>query len=375
LAAKRKKKSNSPVIRCVDLFAGAGGFSLAAIKQGIKVVAAVEMKAAASATYRANLATKYGVELHESDITAVDPGDIAAAHFTPKRGCDIVLGGPPCQGFSVHRINGAGVKDPRNELILRYFDFVSALKSKVFLMENVPGILWDRHKDFIDAFYAAAKASGYRVFDPITVDARDYGVPQRRKRVFILGVREDIEIGIEWPPKPTHAASPVTAKGKAKIKAWIPASAVFARSASAKDPNNIHMQHSADLIKVFKSTPANGGSRRDSNRVLDCHLEHSGHTDVYGRIDPHSPGPTMTTACVNPSKGRFVHPTEHHGITVRQAARFQTFPDWFKFHGGLMASGEQVGNAVPVKLGEALLAEIKRALIASRRKSLRARGR
>ena len=353
----------------MDLFAGAGGFSLAAINQGIKVVAAVEMKPAASMTYRANICAKYGVELYESDITAVKPADVVKTHFSPTRGCDIVLGGPPCQGFSVHRIKGAGVKDPRNELILRYFEFVNSLKSKVFLMENVPGILWSRHKDFLDEFYAVAKASGYKIYDPVTVDARDYGVPQRRKRVFILGVRKDIEIDPEWPPKPTHALAPGAERGAPK--AWVPASTVFARSASANDPNDIHMKHSSALVEVFKSTPKNGGSRKDSNRVLDCHIEHSGHTDVYGRIDPNVPGPTMTTACVNPSKGRFVHPTEHHGITVRQAARFQTFPDWFKFHGGLMASGEQVGNAVPVKLGEALLAEIKRELVASRRKQAR----
>lgn len=118
------------------------------------------------------------------------------------------------------------------------------------------------------------------------------------------------------------------------------------------------MNHSLELIEVFKSTPLNGGSRRDSGRVLPCHDGHSGHSDVYGRINPSQPGPTMTTACINPSKGRFVHPTEHHGITLRQAARFQTFPDWFVFQGGLMAAGEQIGNAVPIRLGEILLRTI-----------------
>jgi DNA (cytosine-5)-methyltransferase 1 len=331
------------------------------------------MKPAASETYRLNISEKFGTTLYESDIAGVDPGTMATAHFSDTRGCDIVLGGPPCQGFSVHRIKGAGIKDPRNELILRYFDFVHALRPKVFLMENVPGILWDRHKDFLTAFYKAAKASGYRTFDPITVDARNYGVPQRRKRVFILGVRDDIELAIQWPPKPSHSDPLIDRSQRIGAKSWVSAASVFSRRSAAKDPNNVHMKHSPELIRVFKSTPLNGGSRRDSNRVLECHAEHEGHTDVYGRIDPSRPGPTMTTACVNPSKGRFVHPTEHHGITVRQAARFQTFPDWFKFHGGLMASGEQVGNAVPVLLGEALLAEIKRALISSKLGSARKR--
>jgi len=124
------------------------------------------------------------------------------------------------------------------------------------------------------------------------------------------------------------------------------------------------MQHGEKLLETFKATPPNGGSRKDSGRVLDCHRDHDGHKDVYGRIDPTRPAPTMTTACVNPSKGRFVHPTLHHGITLRQAARLQTFPDWFVFEGGLMAGGVQVGNAVPVDMAAALLSPLRDAVLA-----------
>jgi DNA (cytosine-5)-methyltransferase 1 len=118
------------------------------------------------------------------------------------------------------------------------------------------------------------------------------------------------------------------------------------------------MKHSKDMISLFQDTPKNGGSRSDTDRVLPCHEDHDGHKDVYGRIDPSKPAPTMTTACINPSKGRFVHPTRSHGITLRQAARIQTFPDWFEFEGGLMAGGVQIGNAVPVKLGAILLQRV-----------------
>jgi DNA (cytosine-5)-methyltransferase 1 len=118
------------------------------------------------------------------------------------------------------------------------------------------------------------------------------------------------------------------------------------------------MKSSGELVKAFKNTPKNGGSRSDSGRHLPCHKNHNGHKDVYGRIDPSRPGPTMTTACINPSKGRFVHPTQNHGISARHAARFQGFPDSFKFDGGLMASGKQIGNAVPIKLGEAVIGAI-----------------
>ncbi|QFY43526.1 DNA cytosine methyltransferase [Candidatus Methylospira mobilis] len=350
-------------LTCIDLFAGAGGFSLAAKNVGINVVAAVEFNPNACKTYTTNLVEAGIPHLYNVDIRALNPLTIAVNHFPDGNGCDILLGGPPCQGFSVHRINDSGIDDPRNELILRYFDFVGHLRPKVFLMENVPGLLWQRHRHFLDEFYRQARESGYLLRQPEILDARDYGVPQRRKRVFVLGVRRDIDLTIDWPPCPTHGddkarlANPV-------LQPWLTASAVFNSPVCIGDKNNVHMNHTSALVDVFRRTPPNGGSRKDSGRILSCHVNHNGHRDVYGRIDPNQPGPTMTTACINPSKGRFVHPTEHHGITLRQAARFQTFPDWFVFNGGLIAGGEQIGNAVPVRLGEVLLRTIKEALLA-----------
>lgn len=349
---------------CVDLFAGAGGFSLAAINAGFDVVAAVEMKKNACETYRSNIAGKFGTDLYESDILKLSPSKIIEQNFPDGRECDLLLGGPPCQGFSVHRINDAGVADPRNKLILRYFKFVAALRPRVFLMENVPGLLWERHRSFLDAFYRAGKRSGYSVMAPVVLDARDYGLPQRRKRVFILGLRPGLQLDLEWPPAPTHG-SPTKRATHPELKPWVPSSSVFELPIPPQDENNIHMRHSDALREVFESTPINGGSRHESTRTLPCHTEHDGHRDVYGRIDPSVPAPTMTTACINPSKGRFVHPTEPHGITLREAARFQTFPDWFVFKGGLMSAGEQIGNAVPVDLGETLLRPIKTALKSS----------
>lgn len=349
------------VLNCVDLFAGAGGFSLAAREAGLRVEAAVEFNKKACLTYRSNLVRPNGTKLYESDILQFEPSSLTANHFSDGKECDIVLGGPPCQGFSVHRINGAGVNDPRNQLIHRYFDFVNELRPKVFLMENVPGILWERHQQFLEEFYNTGSNAGYGIYEPVVLDARDYGIPQRRKRVFILGIRDDIELDLTWPPPPTHGSTKAAADDPS-LQPWVTAATVFNRPLESEDPNNAHMQHSPEIIEVFKSTPPNGGSRADSKRVLKCHDGHSGHADVYGRIDPKEPGPTMTTACINPSKGRFVHPTEHHGITIRHAARFQTFPEDFVFEGGLMAAGEQIGNAVPVQLGKALLSTIKRAL-------------
>ncbi len=337
----------------VDLFAGAGGFSLGARNAGAQVTFAVEFDKFAAATYRKNFCEIGDTTLYTEDILKLDPETLAKAHFANGTECDLLLGGPPCQGFSTHRIKDAGVGDPRNTLIYRYFDFVRTLRPKAFLMENVPGLLWPRHSDYLRKFYELGAQEGYTLLDPVTLDARDFGVPQRRKRVFILGLREkDCVADLEWPPSPTHNETSVDPAQK-----WVSCKDAFL-PAPASDPNDLHMRHNDELIRAFKRTPSNGGSRRDSGRTLPCHKNHDGHKDVYGRIDSRKPAPTMTTACINPSKGRFVHPTEHHGITVRQAARIQSFPDSFVFEGGLTAAGKQIGNAVPVKMAEFLIKQL-----------------
>ena len=352
-------------LQAIDLFAGAGGFSMAARGNGIRVVAAVENSPHACNTYHKNLVEglPHPPILFSHDIeqlpvqTFMERADIAPGET------DILMGGPPCQGFSTHRIKDAGVDDPRNALLLQYFNYLIGLKPKCFVVENVPGLLWPRHAKYLERFYELANEAGYNVFAPQIINARDYGVPQSRKRVFILGFMDSSPDLLEWPPKATHFPPDSIEVRKLKRPPWRPAADVFNIPIAADDPNNIHMNHTPEMVRVFESTPLNGGSRHQSERQLPCHRHHNGHKDVYGRINPNNPGPTMTTACINPSKGRFLHPTEHHGITVRHAARFQTFPDSFIFHGGLMASGVQVGNAVPIQLGRAVLSSIARALV------------
>lgn len=344
----------------VDLFAGAGGFSLAAQESGYEVVFAIENDKHAATTYRNNICAgpHHSTVLYEEDISTLDPDALKSKHFAKDKRCDLLLGGPPCQGFSTHRIRNAGVDDPRNQLIHTYFSFVKALRPCLFLMENVPGILWPRHKSYLDQFYEMGRQAGYQIHEPIILDARDFGVPQRRQRVFILGIADDMELeDFHWPISPTHG-NQREIENNPSLEHWIPCGEIF-RNLPEDDTNGIHMNHTPELVEVFSGTPKNGGSRRDSGRILPCHRNHDGHKDVYGRINPFEPAPTMTTACINPSKGRFVHPTENHGITARQAARIQTFPDHFNFAGGLTAAGKQIGNAVPVKLGTALVRHIR----------------
>jgi DNA (cytosine-5)-methyltransferase 1 len=375
LPSKRKRKIKK--LTAIDLFAGAGGFSLAAQLCGLEVAVAVELDPHACATYRSNLieGRKASTTLLEGDIRDVDWKAVLKKAKLAKGDCDLLLGGPPCQGFSTHRLKGAGIDDPRNELLGSYFESVQAIRPAAFLIENVPGLLWQRHEAYLKKLLAAAKAAKYKVFSPIVLNARSYGAPQNRKRVFVLGFRDDIAAQLSWPPPPSHLSPDDPAVAAKVHPAWLTASTVFSKPFPPDDENDLHMQHSAAMIDVFKSTPSNGGSRSESNRILTCHLSHNGHKDVYGRIDPTKPGPTMTTACINPSKGRFLHPTRNHGICLRHAARFQTFPDDFVFGGGIIAAGRQIGNAVPITTGVALISAIKRALIGASKANMKHRGR
>lgn len=352
----------------IDLFAGAGGFSYAAKQVGFQILAAIENEPHAAETYRKNfiLNKKSHPLLFENDINLLAPETVLREICMKFRRdtVDVVVGGPPCQGFSKHRYKDSGVDDPRNALLLRYFHYIHAINPKFFVVENVGGLLWSRHAKYLSQFYDLAKQNGYIVEEPIILDAKNYGVPQNRRRVFILGRRANIikSAQYQWPPQSTHF-SPYSSEVKAYgLPAWNTAASVFQNTIRSNDPNAIHMQHSLKLIDVFASTPKNGGSRFQSNRNLPCHANHIGHNDVYGRICVDRPGPTMTTGCTNPSKGRFLHPKENHGISLRHAARFQTFPDDFIFTGGMIAASRQIGNAVPVLLGEKVLLCIKHEL-------------
>lgn len=196
------------VLAC-DLFAGAGGFSLGALLAGIRVVAAIEWDQLACKTYRSNLISTGLTKtlLFEEDISTLDPAKIRRATRLSRSRCDILLGGPPCQGFSAHRLNNSGVNDPRNALLLRYFEYVRVFRPTYFLVENVPGLLWPKHKKFLKAFYSLATAANYGVLNPVLINARDYGVPQSRRRVFLLGYdRNRVAEPTFWPPSPTHCA-------------------------------------------------------------------------------------------------------------------------------------------------------------------------
>lgn len=368
-------------LTAIDLFSGAGGFSLAAHEVGFDILAAVEFDQHAANTYQRNIVERLGANTHvyAEDIMPLNIDALMSEKGLKSGDLDLLLGGPPCQGFSTHRIKGRGEDDPRNQLLLRYFDFVEKLMPKAFLVENVPGLLWPRHALYLNKFLELANEKKYKVITgkPLIINARDYGVPQSRRRAFILAVREDIDIeNLEWPPKPTHIKpdfdKPLTKNiwksasiaferpaeevlknlvpRMSKVLGWeaaksrkIVESLEFGKPLKESDSCNIHMNHQPFMIERFNDTELMG-SRDELEFTLPCHQNgYSGHKDVYGRIYFHTPANTITTGCNNPSKGRFLHPWENHGITLRHAARLQTFPDDYQFLGGVMA--RQIGRA------------------------------
>ncbi|EHK2863129.1 DNA cytosine methyltransferase [Vibrio parahaemolyticus] len=388
-------------VKAIDLFAGAGGFTCAAHDAEVEVIAAIEFDQAASNTYRKNFIERENrnIDLRagpiDGDINNVDPRELRTSLKLKCRELDLILGGPPCQGFSTHRIKNAGVNDPRNQLLLRYFEFVNEFKPKAFLVENVAGLLWKRHKDFFERFISLAESAGYVIKFKSILNAKDYGVPQNRKRVFILGVRKDVDkkCNISFPPEQTHFSP-----SSKRSPEWVAAASVFEKVPKElydkyweqffkyenkskwsyeetmqklaslphgkpfknNDPCNINMQPSPMMVQRFRDTPLNG-SREDSGEQhrLKCHSNgYRGHKDVYGRMFIHVPSNTITTGCNNPSKGRFVHPWLNHGITLRHAARLQTFPEWFDFYGSSTDIAKQIGNAVPPLLGKILISDI-----------------
>lgn len=381
-------------LKAIDLFAGAGGFTLGAYEAGVDVVAAIELDKSASNTYRLNFIEEkeINVKLINDDINQVNLSKLRKDLNLQVGELDIILGGPPCQGFSTHRIKDSGVDDPRNSLLLRYFEVVHEFRPKAFLVENVSGLLWARHAEYLEKFLKLAESKGYEIKFCNILNAKDYGIPQNRKRVFIYGVRMDLSHpNIIFPPKPTHFSpnSGVSPGWKTASSVFEPMpqqiatryiheyfipklkiseseaykilqSLEFGKALKESDPCNIHMQPSANMIERFADTKLNG-SREDAGEKhrLKCHSNgYEGHKDVYGRIIIDQPSNTITAGCNNPSKGRFVHPWLNHGITLRHAARLQSFPDDFIFCGSATNQAKQIGNAVPPKLGAILIKQI-----------------
>ncbi|UQX01321.1 DNA cytosine methyltransferase [Streptomyces sp. RerS4] len=407
MTPQQPQPSRPGQIRVMDLFAGAGGFSAGFQRYTPKgaaspfvPVAAVEFDRAAAATYAANFG---GSHVYAGDITDFDP--------TPFKGrVDVIMGGPPCQGFS-----GLGKEDPtdpRNELWQEYVRVVAKVHPKVFVIENVDRFL--KSPQYAE-LVSASTTPGHPLHDytvvPAVLNAADYGVPQARRRVIVICTHKDYAEPLRHPAPTHHKYGFLPGdepSGGTSLPRWTPVSDVFEVSARRPllermpDPRrdeadvagpvpghylttDLHFGRSPENLSRarYMAIPENGNRkdlrgvfyRLDRSGAIRLSTEkgyhrlkgeqfylsteswdnhNSGSGDVMGRLRKAHPSVTIRTEFYKPEKGRYLHPTEDRPITHYEAALIQGFPESFRWYGTKIEIARQIGNAVPVGLGTAL---------------------
>ena len=344
-------KQPSPT--AIDCFAGAGGLSLGLARAGFEIRAAFDSDSDAAETYRQNI----GQHIKVSHAENLSGKELLAFAGLNEGACSLVAGGPPCQGFSVQRRGND--KDGRNDLVLLFLNTVLEIQPTMFLMENVSAIRGRRGRSYFEEFCSKANSAGYRIHAQV-LNAADYGVPQHRRRMFVVGEIADGRECFAFP-EATHAPECYRTVFDAIGNLPSPHSEEASLFAN-HSPDNI-----SELNRIRISYVPQGGGREHipPDLRLPCHavsVEKTGHRNVYGRLAWGAPAGTITTKCNSFTRGKFAHPIENRNITMREAARLQGFPDDFIFYGDKVAAAHQIGNAVPPPLAEIVAQSIRKAL-------------
>jgi DNA (cytosine-5)-methyltransferase 1 len=340
----------------IDLFSGCGGLSLGLRQAGFRILGAVEIDQTAVETYTTN---HKHVTVKHIDISTLSASEFMRELKLRKGSLDLLAGCPPCQGFSNLRTrNGAnGNRDPRNDLVREMLRFARVFRPKAIMVENVPGL---RNRKPFYHLCDGLQRLGYRVTWAVK-DAARFGVPQRRKRLILLAGR-----GFQIP----FAAECPRLRTVRETISHLP------KIGESKDSlHNLPERRSQKVLNLIKDIPKDGGSRLDLPiaRQLLCHRRSDGFMDVYGRMAWDDVAPTITSGCFNPSKGRFLHPSEDRAITLREAALLQSFPKSYRFpsNAGKETIGLMIGNALPPEFIRRQAIEILKKL--RRRKKIKAR--
>lgn len=331
--------------RCIDLFCGAGGLSVGFAAAGFTHILAVDHDAPAVATYRRNFGDH------------VVCGDVRDIVHVPR--ADVIIGGPPCQGFSRLGKQAGKNRDEINSLWRQFFRFVRESGASAFLMENVPDIAKSEQYEFLQE---AVRELGFFVDERI-LNAADYGVPQKRTRWFMFASR-----GREPRlPRPefVNPDDPATLFS-AKSPRWRTVRDAIGDLPLQPDNLNRHDRRNPrpESAERYKHIPP-GGCWKDIPKELiyRCWRERNprsgGMTDIMGRLRWDRPALTIRTQYLKPEKGCYLHPEDHRAITVREGMRIQTFPDDFEWVGSNFQVVKQVGNAVPCLLAFQLASAVK----------------
>ena len=327
----------------VDLFCGSGAVTAALRRGGYRVALAVDNDPVACRTFKLN---HYRTRLIRDDIRRVDP------RVHPKvrdlGPIDLLVVCAPCQPFSSQNRNRDG--DKRADLILEAVKFAAALKPRIVLFENVSGLAALGNRPLLDRLRAGFEEEGYRLGEPRRIDAASVGVPQRRVRCVMVAAENDAAL-----KRFEHGELSVSAATVRQTISHLPA---LQNGERGEDPLHFARSHQEIVLRRLRHIPADGGGREHlpPDLILECHRgRRTSFSDVYGRMRWDDVAPTLTTGCTDVTKGRFAHPEQHRAISLREAALLQTFPETYRFYGNAAQVAQQIGNAVPVRMVEALL--------------------
>jgi DNA (cytosine-5)-methyltransferase 1 len=331
----------------IDLFSGSGGLTLGLKRAGFKVVAGVELDSLSAESYRKN---HREVHLWEEDIRGIELEAVQRKLGLKAGELHLIAGCPPCQGFSTIRTRkrSAAADDPRNALVGEFVRFVEGLLPRAIMLENVPGLAsYSGFTEVVTKLEALGYSCEYEVFD-----AADYGIPQRRKRLVLIGSRHGtipMAKATRNPPHVRKALKGLPVPGKSGDALY-----------------DVVERRSDKVAAIIKLVPKDGGNRSNlpAEYQLKCHQDCAGFRDVYGRMAWDEVSPTITSGCTNPSKGRFLHPEQDRAITPREAALLQGFPRryFFSLKRGKEGVARLIGNAFPPEFARRFAAEIYEAL-------------
>ena len=360
----------------IDLFAGAGGMSLGFEQAGFQVAAAVEYDPIHSATHEFNFPD---CKMICRSVTDIDGGYIRNEAGLGKRDIDVVFGGPPCQGFSL--IGKRALDDPRNSLVHHFVRLVAELRPKYFVFENVKGLTLGEHKRFLLEIIAAFGEKGYLVEQNYQVlNAADFGVPQDRRRLFLYGTRR----GHTLPkyPEPTHfrpngklwqtilAKTPSVSEAIGDLPEADDFDELLERDwvyAKFDSPSRY-----ARVLRQFNDRLNGKLLLSSSLRTIHTELSKQRFRDTppgtiepvsrFFKLDPNGISNTIRSGTAS-DRGAFtsprpIHPYSPRCITVREAARLHSYPDWFRFHVTKWHGFRQIGNSVPPLLAHAIASKV-----------------
>lgn len=341
----------------IDLFAGVGGLSLGFEKQGFNVLIANEYDESIADAYSKN---HKGTKMIVGDITSLDLKETFGSYAGKV---DVVIGGPPCQGFS-QKGQRKTIHDERNFLFKYYVAVVELVKPRYFVMENVPNLLTAENGYFFREIEELFNKMGYSLEHGV-LNAADYGVPQNRRRAIIIG-----KLNGDAPKLPAPKDEKVTIWDAISDLAYLESGegADVQEYKNAPESeyqkhlrgnatvlyNHVATKHSPIALERLAMIPPNAGKE-----VLpEEHITKSIYSGTWTRMRKDEISVTITTRFDTPSSGKFTHPYLDRAITVREAARIQSFPDDFQFTGNKGSQMKQVGNAVPPLLAAAIASVI-----------------